>query len=279
MQTSTRWQRLAVTGFAVVALAALMVSAAFAAPSGETSTLDRVLARKQLVVGTAPGYFPFEMVDKTGKIIGFDIEVAQAIADALGVKLVVKQYAFDGLIPALLNGDLDMILAGMTITPKRALVVSFSNPYYRTGQVVMVSRARNPNVASWKDLDRPGKVIGVSLGTTGAMLAKRIYTRAQVRDYDTFPEAALAAASGRIDAVIYDEPAIRVYEAQHPDAVYGIYDLISVEALGIAVRKDDFPMIQWLNSFLHSYVDGPEYMAAIDRWFKKMTWIRDVEMR
>lgn len=279
MYSSTGFQRATVTCLMVVALVALIASAVFAAASPEASTLERVLARKQLIVGTAPGYFPFEMVDKKGNIIGFDIEVAQAIADALGVKLVVKQYSFDGLIPALLNGDLDMILAGMTITPKRALVVSFSNPYYRTGQVVMVSRARNPNVTSWKDLDRPGKVIGVSLGTTGAMLAKRIFTKAQVRDYDTFPEAALAAATGRIDAVVYDEPAIRVYEAQHPDAVYGIYELISAEALGIAVRKDDFPMIQWLNSFLYSYVDGPQYLAAIDRWFENMTWMRDVEMR
>ena len=243
------------------------------------STIDRVKEKGELVVGTAPGYFPFEMIDKQGNIIGFDIDIAKKIAETLNVRLKVDRYGFDGLIPALQTGKIDMIIAGMTITGKRALAVSFANPYYATGQVLMVSKKNNPNVKSWKDLDVKGKVIGVSLGTTGAMLAKQIFKNATVKDFDIFPDACLAASTGKIDGIVYDEPGIRVYVSKHQDSVYGIYDLLSVENLGIAVQKDDFSTIQWLNSFLYNYKDGPEYKAAIEKWFEKMSWMNEVEMK
>ncbi len=240
--------------------------------------IERVLDKKELVLGTAPGYFPFEMIDKGGNIVGYDVDIAKEMADALGVKLSIQRYGFDGLIPALQTGKVDIVMAGMTITPKRALVVSFSNPYYSTGQTLLVSK-KNPDVKSWRDLDQPGKVIGVSLGTTGAMLAKQVFEKAQVRDFDTFPDASLAASSGRIDAVVYDEPGVRVYVAQHPDTTYGVYDLISVENLGIAVPKNDFASLQWINSFLHSFVGGLKHQTMIKKWFEDMSWIQEMEAK
>jgi polar amino acid transport system substrate-binding protein len=242
------------------------------------STIEVVKSKGELVVGTAPGYFPFEMVDKQGNIVGFDIEVAQAIAKQLGVKLRVERFSFDGLIPALQTGKVDMVIAGMTIRGDRALSVSFSDPYYVTGQVLMVSN-RNPGVKSWKDLDVKGKVIGVSLGTTGAMLAKELFKNAEVKDFDTFPDACLAASTGKADAVVYDEPGIRVYVARHPESVYGVWELLSAENLGIAVRKDDFSTVQWLRSFLESYVGSPEYKSAVTRWFEKMDWLESVDVK
>ena len=168
------------------------------------TTIESVKAKGEVIVGTAPGYFPFEMTDKQGNIIGFDIDVAQKIADTLGVKLKVERIAFDGLIGALQTGKIDMIIAGMTIRGDRALAVSFSDPYYVTGQVLMVTKD-NPGVTSWQDLDVAGKSIGVSIGTTGAMLAKELFKNAEVKDYDTLPDAGLAATTGKVDGVVYDE--------------------------------------------------------------------------
>jgi len=242
------------------------------------STIEAVKAKGELVVGTAPGYFPFEMVDKSGNIIGFDIDVAQEIAKQLGVKLKVERFSFDGLIPALQTGKIDMIIAGMTIRGDRALSVSFSDPYYVTGQVLMVSK-KNPGVTSWKDLDVKGKSIGVSLGTTGAMLAKQLFKNAEVKDFDTLPDAALACSTGKVDGVVYDEPGIRVYVAQQSDTVYGVWNLMSDENLGIAVKKDDFSTLQWLKSFLQSYVGGAGYKAAVAKWFENMDWMKNVEIK
>lgn len=238
----------------------------------QTSTIEKVLSKKKLVIGTAPGYLPFEMKDKQGNFIGYDIDLGLAIGEALSVPVEFKQYEFSGLIPALQTGDIDMILAGMTIRGDRALAVSFANPYYATGQVLMVT-AKDTATKSWQDLDVKGKTIAVSQGTTGALLAKQLYKNATVVDYVDFPTASLAISQGKADGIIYDEPAIKMYETMNKEGVRGIYDLISAENLGIAVAHNDLETVQWLNSFLQSYSNSPADLASIDKWFKSTEWM------
>ena len=136
----------------------------------EKSTVEKVLANKKLVVGTAPGYLPFEMKDTQGNFIGYDIDLGKAIGASLGVPVEFKQYSFSALIPALQTGEIDMLIAGMTIRGDRALAVSFSDPYYATGQVLMLPSS-DTVTTSWQDLDVAGKKIAASQGTTGALLA------------------------------------------------------------------------------------------------------------
>lgn len=256
--------------FSVVAI--LVASSVFA----ETpSTIDKILSEKKIVIGTSPGYLPFEMLDKQNNFIGYDIDLGRAIAKALGVEVEFRQFEFSGLIPALQTGEIDMLIAGMTIRGDRALAVSFPNPYYATGQVVMVS-ARDTSTKSWQDLDTPDKKIALSQGTTGALLTKAIFKQAQILDFPTFPEAAAALVQGAADAIVYDEPGIRMYEVMHKDSVRGIYDLISRENLGIAVRLNDFPTIQWVNSFLQFYVGSPEELASRAKWFESTAWMQEM---
>lgn len=263
--------------FLMIALAACSSGGGSEASSDTPSTIDDVKKAKKLVVGTAPGYFPFEMKDMKGQFVGYDIDVAEAIAKSLEVELEIKQFAFDALIPALQTGEIDMILAGMTIRGDRALSVSFSEPYFETGQVIMVPK-KDKETKSWEDLDKPGKKIALSIGTTGALLAKNIYKNAELLDFEDFPSASMALVQGEVDGVIYDEPAIRVYEAMNPDSVRGIYDLVSSEKLGIAVKHNDLETVQWLNSFLASYKDSPEELASREKWFENINdWIDEVQ--
>lgn len=264
----------------IVMVSLLVMSACSQAQSdeqGAASTIDQVLDKGKLVVGTAPGYYPFEMKDMNGEFVGYDIDVAKAIAEALDVEVEFQQFGFDGLIPALQTGEIDMILAGMTIRGDRALSVSFSDPYHTTGQVVMLPKD-DTDTKSWEDLDQPNKKIAVSLGTTGALLAKQIFQEAEILDFEDFPSAAMALIQGEADGVVYDEPAIRVYEAMHSDSVRGIYDLISSEELGIAVRHNDLETVQWLNSFLASYLNSPEQIATYEKWFESSDWMDEVEI-
>ena len=182
----------------IVMVSLLVMSACSQAQSdeqGAASTIDQVLDKGKLVVGTAPGYYPFEMKDMNGEFVGYDIDVAKAIAEALDVEVEFQQFGFDGLIPALQTGEIDMILAGMTIRGDRALSVSFSDPYHTTGQVVMLPKD-DTDTKSWEDLDQPNKKIAVSLGTTGALLAKQIFQEAEILDFEDFPSAAMALIQG-----------------------------------------------------------------------------------
>lgn len=241
-----------------------------------SSTIDEITKRKKLIVGTSAGYYPFHMKDKKGNFIGYDIDTAKAIAQTLKVDIEFKYFTFDGLIPALQAGQVDIIIAGMTIRGDRALSVSFSEPYFSTGQVLMVPK-EDSVTKEWKDLDLPGKKIAVPIGTTGALLAKQLFKKASVLDFDEITTAAMAVMQGRADGLIYDEPGIRTYELMYPKKVRGIFKLISNEHLGIAIRKNDLETVQWLNSFITSYKGSPAEIASYDKWFKSIDWMAQVK--
>jgi polar amino acid transport system substrate-binding protein len=246
--------------------------------SNEASTVENVVKKKTLVIGTAPGYLPFDMKDKKGNYIGYDMDLARAIGKALNVKVEFKQYEFSGLIPALQTGDIDMILAGMTIRGDRALSVSFSNPYYATGQTLMVP-ASDSTTTNYQQLDQAGKTIAVSQGTTGALLAKQIFKKAKVVDYPDFPSAGMAMTQGEADGIVYDEPAIKMFINMNRNKVKQVSGLISSENLGVAVKLNDLKTVQWLNSFLESYRNSPEDLASINKWFRSTDWMNQVEKK
>jgi polar amino acid transport system substrate-binding protein len=265
-----------------IILAGLMVFSLVGCSSGSTttaskevSTIEKIKENKKIVIGTAPGYMPFEMKDTDDNFIGYDIDLGNAIGEALGVEVEWKQYEFSGLIPALQTGDIDLLLGGMTIRGDRALAVSFSEPYYATGQVLMVP-ASDTTTKSWEDLDVEGNVIAASQGTTGALLAKQLFKNAEVVDYADYPTASMAVGQENADGIIYDEPAVKQYSIIHEGEVRGIFDLISAENLGAAVKLNDVEMVMWLNSFLYSYRNSPDDLASIDKWFNSTDWIETV---
>ena len=245
------------------------------AGSTEKSTLKNIKDNKKLVIGIAPGYFPFEMKSTEGGFVGYDIDLANAVGEALKTEVEFKQFVFDGLVPALQTGEVDMVIAGMTIRGDRALSVSMSNPYYKTGQAIMVPAA-NKGIKSWEELDVKGNKIAVGIGTTGALLAKSQFKNAEVVDFEDFPLAATTMGSGQADAVVYDEPAVAVWRLEHEGQVHQMEGLLSAENLGIAVKKNDFETVQWLNSFLFSYIDSPEELESRNRWFEESDWLDKV---
>lgn len=244
--------------------------------STENSTLQKVLKKKKLVIGMSPGYFPFDMKNPKGDFVGYDVDLGNAIGEWLGVDVEYKQFAFDGLVPALQIGEVDLIIAGMTIRGDRALAVTFSDPYYKTGQALMIPSS-DKSTKSWEDLDVKGKKIAVGIGTTGALLAKDIFKNADVLDFEEFPSAATAMAQGQADAVLYDEPAIAVWKLRNSDAVTHVEGLISSENLGIAMKKNDIETKLWLDAFLQNYIESPAELASRSKWFDSSDWLTEVE--
>ncbi|MFJ8262756.1 transporter substrate-binding domain-containing protein [Rummeliibacillus sp. NPDC094406] len=239
-----------------------------------TSTIEKVKKNKKIVIGTAPGYAPFEMVDLKGKYVGYDIDTAKAIGKALGVKVEFKEYSFDGLIAALQVGEIDMIVSGMTITGPRALSVSFANPYYKTKQVALVPSS-DTTTKEWTDLDKKGMKIATVIGTTGQLITKNTFKHAEIKDYKEMPAAALAMISGQIDGVVYDESSVRIWNKENGKSRV-IDNQISAENLGIALKHNDLKTVQWLNSFLYSYIDGPDELKSRKYWFESDEWYDNI---
>ena len=108
--------------------------------AGDSPTLAAIVVRKELRIGLETGYMPFEMRDKHGDIVGFDVDIARQMARKLGVKLTLVDQSWDGIIPALLTGKFDVLMGGMTITEERAKRVDFTDPYFQAGLSVLLNK-------------------------------------------------------------------------------------------------------------------------------------------
>ncbi len=250
--------------FGMLAVMAL----AFTAGCGSQKTAEKKAApaKKELIVGTEPSFAPFEFPDeKDNKIVGFDIDLINAVAKKMGYETVtVKGMGFDALIPALNAGNIDMAIAGMSITDARKKQVEFSDPYYESGLMAIVQKS-NTDIHSLDDLK--GKKIGVQLGTTGAAWAEKI-EGAKVTNFDTTDLACIELKNGNVDAVISDMPVLQ-YFLKKKGASYAkaVGEPKKGDNYGIAVPKGKKELVNGMNKALKELKDSGEYQKIYAKWF------------
>lgn len=256
-------------------LSALFAAGSCAAPA--TDPLQQIKARGELRVGLETGYMPFEMLDKSGELVGFDIDLARLMARKLGVKLKVVNQSWDGIIPALLTDKFDVLMGGMTITPERAQRVAFCDPYIRIGQTVLLSKKLAGTVKDHTALNDPKYRVLTKLGTTGDIAARKAFPKSQLRTFEHEADAAIEVRNGRADAFIYDLPFNAVLAAQYPDGLAHLAEPFTREDLGWAVRQGDPALRLWLNEFLAGIRKDGTYQALYRKWFEGSAWLANVK--
>ena len=172
---------------AIVSVLTLCMGTAFGADIelAKKSHIQKILQRGELRVGFESGYMPFEMTNKKGEFIGFDMDFGRRMAKAMGVKFVPVNTAWDGIIPALVTDKLDIIMGGMTITQERNLKVAFSDPYIVVGQAILLNNKDAATVKSYKDLNNPKYIITSRMGTTGEQSIKRMIPKATYKGFES----------------------------------------------------------------------------------------------
>jgi len=283
MDMRTHWTRKIPPGIGRAMLVPLAMALALATPGGEAmandnglwqkSTLNQIIKRGELRVGLEPGYMPFEMVED-GQVVGFDVDIAKAMAAAMGVKLRIVRLDWNGIMPALLTDQFDIIMSGMTITPQRNLWVNFADPYMTVGQTILLRKDLEGKVKSHADLNDPGYTVVTKPGTTAQEAVKRLMPKARVQLFEDESAAAAEVAAGRADAFVYDLPFNAIYYAAHKDKVVFLDTPFTHERLGWAVRKGDPDFLNWLNNFLAQIKGDGRYQETYDRWFKDGAWLR-----
>lgn len=199
--------------------------------------VDKIKEAGELVLLTNAQFPPYEYLGDDNQPTGVDIEIAQEIADELGVKLTVVDMDFDGLVPALNGGKGDFIAAGYTITEERQQSVDFSDEYATSNQMVIVTKD-DPKVAGATVEDLAGKTIGVQLGTTGDLFVSDEVEGATVKQYKSAIEAGMDLANGKLDAVVVDKlPAQSIVANNDSLTVYD--DVLTTEQYAMAVRKGE----------------------------------------
>ena len=227
---------------------------------GATTTLQ---TKPKLVIGTDPGFKPFEY-RQGGKIVGFDIDLAQEIANDTGRQLVIEEMNFDGLIAALQAGKIDMAVAGMSVTPERSQNVNFSNPYYLASQMIVV-RDNDQRIKSKTDLT--GKKIGVQLGSTGDTIVGQLPHVTKIQ-FSAVPAVLQELRSGRIDAAVLDNAPAETYIKTNPDLKM-LDTKLSEENYAIAMRKDRTDLLDQVNTTIKRVRRDGTYQRLIEKHFSE----------
>ena len=241
--------------FAVLALI-LIAGTAFAA-----SVMDKDV----IVVGTEGTYPPFEFHDKSGALVGYDIDLVNAVAEKMGKKVEWVDMAFDGLIPALLTNKIDMIAACMSVTSERSKKVNFSDPYVITFSA-FITLKDDDSIKGLDDLK--GKKVSVQLGTTEDLYVTGL-EGVEVRKFSKLDDAVREISLNRVDAAFMDEPVAKDYAGS--DQFEGKLKVaFAVELEGapkaFAMNKADTLLLEAVNKALKALKEDGTLASIEQKW-------------
>ena len=241
-----------------IVLVILMVAMAFAGcgAEAEASKVAAIKEAGQLVLGTSADYPPYEfhkMINGEDEIVGFDIMIAQEIADELGVELVIQDMAFDGLIAALQGGKVDIIVAGMSDTPERAEVVDFSQQYYYEKQTLLIKEEMIEIYTDLASLD--GVKIGVQTSSIQEGLAQEQLTNSTLTSLPDISALVLELKTGKVEGIVLVKPVANGYIAQNPDLSLSTIDFGQSDGASAAVQKGS-DLVESVNKVLTEIIEN-----------------------
>lgn len=228
------------------------------AEAGEemSAVMKRVKESGKLILGTSADYPPYEFhksINGKDEIVGFDIEVAREIAKDLGVTLEIKDMKFDGLLAALDQGVIDLVVAGMSPTPERAKSVDFSDVYYQSKQMLVV-RAEDKDVITSKDA-MSGKTIGVQKGAIQETIAAEQFSTSTPMALGKISDLVLALKSKRVDAAIIEYPVALANTNANPDLFMTAIEIpMESEGTAAAMKKGNPDFVESVNKTLERLI-------------------------
>ncbi|WP_419912936.1 transporter substrate-binding domain-containing protein [Hoeflea sp.] len=227
---------------------------------------------KTIKIGTEGAYPPFNNLTSDGKLEGFDIDIANALCEEMKVKCEFVVNDWDGMIPSLIAGKFDAVIASMSITEERKEKVDFSDKYYNTPPAIAVPKDFDISEASDAGLD--GRVLGAQSSTTHSNYAEEKLPSVDVRLYPTPDEYKLDIASGRVDAVIDDVVVLSDWLKTDDGACCKILDTLTPDPVingpgaGIAIRKGEDDLREMFNEAIIAIRDNGKYKEINDKYFE-----------
>lgn len=223
-------------------------------------------AHDKLIVGMELSYPPFEMTDEKGNPAGISVDLAQTLGKYLNREVEIQNTPFDGLIPALKTGKIDLIISSMTATPERAQSIDFSDPYLRTGLCLLVNK--NSSIQSIQDLDQPGKTVAVKKGTTGHTYATGNMKQAKVLVLDKESACVLEVVQGKADAFIYDQMSTYQNWKHNEETTRPILKPFKEESWAVGIQKGNTELQSKVNQFLKDFKNRGGFEELGDKYLK-----------
>jgi len=248
----------------------------FVQPLFAGSVIDRINKKQTLVVGTPGDFPPFTVTTSAGKLIGMDIDMVRNLAAMMKVNIRFERMEFAKLIPALLEGNIDLAVAGITMSSERNMKVAFVGPYAMSGQSLFGKKKILEPITDLNHLRYSALKIAALKGTTSEAIADRL-PLATITRTDTQDQSLMLLLEGKVDALLADYPFCKVAEFRYPDRGLAMFDKpLTFEPLGIALPGDDALFINLLENYLNIMVSSGALKEMQEYWFKNDEWIKEL---
>jgi polar amino acid transport system substrate-binding protein len=242
--------------------------------AAQSPVLDRILRNGELRVATSGNQPPFNAISKDGQLMGLEIDLIRALAEAMNVDLNLTSMPFPDLLPALRDGKIDMVLSGLSITPERVREFAFVGPYVLSGKSILTDSETLVNMKTPRDLDSPELTLVALGGSTSADWAKRVAPSAKLVTTQNYDEAVAMVLTKQATAMIADMPACVLTVLKNPHADLATpAEPFSIEPIGIAIPANDARF----KNLLETYLDAFESVGVLEQlrqqWLEGGDWV------
>lgn len=244
----------------IVALGLMLLPAAAFAQS-----LEEIRQRGTLIIGLEGTYPPFNYQDESGNLVGFEVDLAKAIAEKLGLAPEFQPTKWDGLLAALQSGRVDVVINQVTVTDERTQTFDFTEPYTVSGIQIIATPATAAQIKGPEDL--AGRPVGVVLGTTYEEWLRENVPDADIRTYDDDPTRNQDLRAGRIDAILNDRLIVASLLEQFQGQIVAVGEPFATQEQAIAVAKGREDLLDSLNQALSELRQEGKLAEISTKWF------------
>jgi len=254
-------------------LLATFVSAP-AAVGQDAPVLSRIVKSGQLRVGTSGTQPPFTVKSKDGTVIGYEMDIAELLASAMQLELVVVEKPFADLLPALEAGEVDVVMSGMTMTPQRNLRTAFVGPYMVSGKSILTKSKTIAAASEAEDIDRENMKVVALQGSTSQRFVEKLLPKVKLTTTKDYDEAVTMVLDDRADALVADFPICALSVLRHPNAgLVTVEEPLTIEPIGMAVPPGDSLLL----NLIENYLGALELLGVLEelraQWFEDGSWL------
>jgi ABC-type amino acid transport substrate-binding protein len=252
----------------------LALGALHQAHAQDSRALQRIVKTGKLRVGMSGDQAPFNVKSRSGELIGFEVDLVRMMAQSMAVQVEYVIQPFPELLPALQDGDVDIVMSGMSITPERSIEAVFVGPYMMSGKSLLTNDEKLAEVSRTEDIDQSKLVLAALRGSTSQTFAQKRFPIAKLVTVDSYDEGVRMILEEKVDALVADMPSCALAVLRYPDANLSTLSApFTVEPIGIAVRADELSLQSLLENYVEAYKESGLIEMLKVQWLESGKWI------
>ena len=226
------------------------------------------------MVGTSGSQPPFTIKSKEGKLIGYEIDLARLLTDAMNIKLTFIEKPFSELLSALEKGEIDAIMSGMTITPERNLKFTFAGPYIMSGKSILAKAKRLTDLDEMNEINRPTITVVALKSSTSQRFVEKLASKVRLVTTADYETAVKMVIEDKADIMVADYPICVLSIMRHPDAGLATLEApLTLEPIGVALPPDAFQLHNLVQNYINALAIGGILENLETKWFQDGSWL------